>query len=80
MATIRGETRRDPLQDKIDKLKDPNRYREFGTEEMASLTQAIDILNEIRSEVSGNNMVAWDKLYKATKYLEGLQKAHLEQD
>jgi hypothetical protein len=70
----------DDLQSRVDKIKNSESYKkEFGTPEMATLTQAIDILIALRKDASHEGHdVAWQKLQDAVKYLEVLQKEHLE--
>ena len=66
----------------IDRLKDPNPYKEkYGTEEIQHLAQAIDILGRLQaSSLNVTSMVGYDKVRNARAYLDTLLKHHLEKE
>ncbi len=70
------------LQSRINELKEPSSYvTEFKAPEMAALTQAIDILIELKRNANWTgHEVAWQKLQDALRYLEQIQKEHLDEE
>ncbi len=70
------------LQQKIDKLKDPEQYKEkYQDIEIQKLKQALDILSEIRKSVAtDSSKVPWDKLERARQYLDKVLREHINQE
>ncbi len=63
---------------RIQGLKDPERYKAFGTAEVAALQQAIDILVELRNHAALRRQLAFEKLNNAIRYLNEALKTYVD--
>lgn len=76
---MEGRTKEE-LQDDINRLKDPTPYQEkFENKETQQLTQAIDILNDLKHNAAlDSSRIGYEKLRNAQAYLDGLLKSHVD--